>query len=208
MRRSKNPEILAQLGPARQRDQPLPSILPWLIRDKSRGRITGPLQAFSTARFSCGGSWGSFLVPLDATPPLARYRAMPHRHRQLIVVMRRIAPRRFDRSLNRPMRKATLLEKAHALCTCFRTFRRFRIFAAQHFARTLRLALCKFKLRVTQRFAADAMTFQFGQNAIIAIATGTPMHQRFGKTFLREEFGFLKPVEQGIDIVVILRVRG
>jgi len=35
MRRSKNPEILAQLDPARQQDRTLPSILQRLAQDES-----------------------------------------------------------------------------------------------------------------------------------------------------------------------------
>ena len=34
------------------------------------------------------------------------------------------------------------------------------------------------------------------------------MYQGFGKTFFGKETGLLQPLEQGVDVVTLLRVRG
>ena len=119
-----------------------------------------------------------------------------------------VAPGSFDRSLNRPMRKTTLLQKTHALGARHAVGRRFIEFAPQNFARPLVFTLGQADFGFPQRFAGDAVAFQFGKDAVVAVTANATIHQGFGETLLRKEFGFLQPIQQSFDIVVILRVRG
>jgi len=106
------------------------------------------------------------------------------------------------------MGKTTLLQEAHLLGPGLGIGGRDAEFAAQHLGRTLPLAGSQISLQFADRIALDAMAMQLGEDALVAIARRAAMYQGFGKTFFGKETGLLQPLEQGVDVVTLLRVRG
>lgn len=70
-----------------------------------------------------------------------------------------VAPGGFDRSLNRPMGKSALLQKAHALGARHGIGRHFVELASQDFARAFAFTLAQSNFGIAQRFAGDAVAF-------------------------------------------------
>lgn len=106
------------------------------------------------------------------------------------------------------MGKAALLQETHLFRPGFGIRWGGVILAAQHLRGTLALACRQVGLQFGNGFTFDAVTMKLGKDALIAVTRRATMHQRFGKTFLGEKTGLLQPLQEGFDVIALLRVRG
>ena len=104
--------------------------------------------------------------------------------------------------------KATASKKAHLFGAGLGIGRWGAVLAAQYLSGALALTGGQIGLQFGDGFTFDAMAVKFGDDALIAVARGAAMHERFGKTFLRKKTGLLQPLQERIDVIALLRVRG
>lgn len=106
------------------------------------------------------------------------------------------------------MRKTALHQEALLLGPRFGVRRGRGIFTAQHLGCTSGLAKLEVLPEFRERITFDTMAMQLGKDAIVAVAGSATVHQRFGKSLLGEKAGLFEPVEQCLNVIALLRVRG
>lgn len=106
------------------------------------------------------------------------------------------------------MGKTTLLQEAHLLGPRLGVSRGGAELAAQHLGGTLAFACGQVGLEVGNGFTFDAMTVKFREDALVTVARRTAMYQRLGKAFFGKKTGLFEPLQQRLDVVTLLRVRG
>jgi len=106
------------------------------------------------------------------------------------------------------MGKPPLLEEAHLLGPGLRIGWWRAVLAPQHLRGAVALPGDQIGLQFGDGFTFDTMAVKFGDDALIAVARRAAMHERFGKTFLGKETGLLQPLQERVDVIALLRVRG
>lgn len=119
-----------------------------------------------------------------------------------------VCPGSLEGFTDAAMGKTTLLEKAHLFGPGLGIGRWRAVLAAQHLRGTLALPGGQIGLQFGDGFTFDAMAVKFGDDALVAVARRAAMHERFGKTFLGKETGLLQPLQERVDVIALLRVRG
>jgi hypothetical protein len=104
------------------------------------------------------------------------------------------------------MRKATLLQEAHLFGGSGGILGRRAEFAAPYLPSPLILVCQQIFLQPRQRCLIQAVAVQFRQDARTTESRRPPVNQRLRKTLFGQKFLRLQPVEQGLDVVALLRM--
>ncbi len=106
------------------------------------------------------------------------------------------------------MGKTTLLEEAHLFGAGFGILGRCGVLAAQHLGGAFTLPGGQIGLQFGDGFTFNAVTMKLREDALIAVTRRAAMHERFGKTFLGKKTRLLQPLQECVDVIALLRVRG
>jgi len=109
---------------------------------------------------------------------------------------------------NGRMGEAPLLQEAHLPRRIGSIGRWLTVFALPDLPGPLLLANAKFFFQLTEAAVVQAVTLKFRQYPGAAETRRPPMDKGFSKPGLGEEFLCLEPVEQGFNVITLLRMPG
>ena len=114
----------------------------------------------------------------------------------------------LERRTHGLLRKAALHQEARLLVALGRIKRDLAELALPYLARPGRFAVIQPGLQFLQGLAAHAVALQLGHDAAVAEARRAAVDERLGKPLLRQPVVLLEEVEQGVDVVALLRLLG